>query len=52
MALRDDGVSFRGGTVRIENWRRLTEVGDFDAGYLQTDLQSSARLRIVPSNAA
>jgi CRP-like cAMP-binding protein len=52
MALRDDGVSFRGGTVRIEDWRRLTEIGDFDAGYLQADLQSSARLRIVPSNAA
>ena len=49
MALRDDGLTFRGGTVRIEDWARITDRGDFDSGYLQADLQPSARLRIVPT---
>jgi CRP-like cAMP-binding protein len=47
MALREKGISFQQRTVRIEDWKRLTQIGDFDAGYLQADIEPSARIRIV-----
>ena len=34
-ALRADGVTMRGFEVRIADWDRLAEIGDFDEGYLR-----------------
>lgn len=46
-ALASDGVSFRAKSVRVEDWDVLAEVGDFDSGYLQANIQPQERLRIV-----
>lgn len=46
-ALREDGVEFRRGTVYISDWHALVAVGDFDAGYLQADLEPEERVPMV-----
>lgn len=43
----EDLVTVSGRTVRIFNWEALAEVGEFDAEYLQADLQPEERLRLV-----
>jgi CRP-like cAMP-binding protein len=47
MALREIGVTFRSGTVRVEDWMRLVNFGDFDPSYLQADIEPAERIRIV-----
>jgi CRP-like cAMP-binding protein len=47
MALREIGVTLRSGTVRVEDWARLVDAGDFDPAYLQTDIEPAERIRIV-----
>jgi CRP-like cAMP-binding protein len=46
-ALRAEGVEFRRGRVYIDDWKRLTKVGDFDPSYLQQDLGPQQRT-VVP----
>jgi CRP-like cAMP-binding protein len=46
-ALTNDGLTFRRGSVWIEDWNTLVQVGDFDAGYLQADLSPEERVRFV-----
>ena len=46
-ALASHGVSLRRGTVRIEDWDNLVQVGDFDAAYLQADLRPEERIRVT-----
>jgi CRP-like cAMP-binding protein len=48
MSLANEGVVFRHKTVRIDDWDRLVELGDFDSDYLQADLQPEERIRIIP----
>ena len=47
MALAGLGLTFRGGTVCIEDWKRAAQLGDFDPGYLQTDVEPDERIRII-----
>ena len=47
MALRGIGTQFRSGVVSIQNWQHLQHLGDFDPTYLQLDLRTDQRLRIV-----
>jgi len=47
-ALEPIGVQFRHKMVRILDWERLAEVGDFDSGYLQADITPEERIRIIP----
>lgn len=46
-ALVSEGTTFRGGTVRIGDWQRLTRIGDFDPTYLQMDTPPKHRIRLV-----
>ena len=46
--LAAEGVLFRQKTVRIQDWDRLMELGDFDRGYLQDNLKVEERIRIIP----
>ena len=46
-ALAAIGTTFHHRVVRIEDWDALVELGDFDPGYLQTELRPEERLRIV-----
>lgn len=41
------GTSFRNRVVRIADWDKLVEVGDFDPAYLQEELRPDERIRIV-----
>lgn len=47
MALKNEGTTFKGGTLRISDWDHLAEIGDFDPGYLQMDVRPEERIRIV-----
>jgi hypothetical protein len=47
MALRHRGITFTASTVRVEDWRNLTEIGDFDPSYLQANVPPAERLTIV-----
>lgn len=49
-ALQGQGVEFRRGHVLIKDWLTLTKVGDFNAGYLQTDVLPDERIRIMATN--
>lgn len=46
-ALAAEGASFRGGTVRIDDWDWLQDRGDFEPGYLQRDILPEERIRII-----
>jgi len=47
-ALRDDGlVIVRDRVVQILDWKRLTKLGEFDAGYLDADTTPDARRRLL-----
>jgi CRP-like cAMP-binding protein len=48
MSLRDRGVLFRHKTVRVNEWNWLVDLGEFDGGYLQTDLAPEDRIRMAP----
>jgi CRP-like cAMP-binding protein len=50
VALRAEGIEFRRGRVLVEDWGSLVRVGDFDADYLQQDVQPEERIRISPVN--
>jgi hypothetical protein len=40
-ALRRTGtVDWRGGVLTVRNWRKLTELAEFDSGYLHLTKQS------------
>jgi len=42
-----DVVQVQQRAVMVHDWDRLTKLGDFDPGYLQTDIMPGAQLRIV-----
>jgi CRP-like cAMP-binding protein len=49
-ALRESGLAEASNhTMKVLNWGGLVATGDFDSDYLQTNIQASDRLRIVPS---
>lgn len=46
--LREDRVAdVRRDEVEVLDWKRLVKVGDFEAGYLQADIEPDQKLRIV-----
>lgn len=50
--MRADGlVDWRTRIVRLPDWERLCEVGEFDPTYLQADIQPAQRMRIMEAAA-
>jgi CRP-like cAMP-binding protein len=47
-ALREAGTAFHHQTVRIADWDKIAEIGDFDADYLQINVRPHELLRPAP----
>lgn len=50
-SLKEHGLTFRSGTVRIEDWQALATMADFDSDYLQADIKPQERIRILDAAA-